>query len=366
MISLIISLLLVFYGVFVIWLAANAARHKAAPAGGSAGLPGISIIIPFNNEAHNLATLLDSLSRQEYAGPWEVLLVNDGSTDSFREAAAPFLGRFPARFRIIDSVFDKCVNLTSKQQALDKGVREAGLEWCVFSDADMIFEKDWLAVFAANAVPGRDFIFGHTTMTGKGPFNTLQRFQLEFLFAVAYSFHSAGIAGSCMGNNLLVRKQAYTGLGGQARIGYSIVEDRDLYSAFKRHGYSVAPAHPFSARAATLPCASLSQFYHQMIRWARGGFSFSSLLLPAGLLLTAQNFSLLAALCGLLPPVVEALSLANFFLTMIFVHVAFRKTGSGESAFFFPVFYVFMLAETIAFLFSFLITPRVEWKSRKL
>jgi cellulose synthase/poly-beta-1,6-N-acetylglucosamine synthase-like glycosyltransferase len=366
MIVLIISILLACYAIFVVWLLASTLRYRSVPSGGSAGPAGISIIIPFNNEAHNLQTLLDSLSHQEYSGPWEVLLVNDGSTDNFRETAGTFLNRFPARLRIVDSVFDKSVDLTSKQQALDKGVSEAGFEWCVFSDADMIFEKDWLAALAANAVPGRDLVFGHTTMAGKGLFPALQRFQLEFLFAAAYSFHSAGLAGSCMGNNLLVRKEAYTRLGGQVKIGYSIVEDRDLYRTFKRLGYAVEPAHPFSAKAATLPCASISQFYHQMLRWARGGFSFTSMLLPAGLLLTAQNFAFLAALCGLLPLAAMSLSFVNFFLTMLYVHCAFRKTGSGESALFFSVYYALMLVETVAFLFSFLITPSIEWKRRKL
>ena len=366
MISLIISTLLACYAVFIVWLLVSTLMRHNAPSGGGAGPAGISIIIPFKNEAHNLQTLLDSLSRQEYAGPWEVLLVNDGSSDNYLETAGPFLNGFPARLRIVESAFDKSVRLTSKQQALDKGVCEAGFEWCVFSDADMVFEKDWLASFAANAVPGRDLVFGHTTMAGKGMFAALQRFQLEFLFAVAYSFHWAGIAGSCMGNNLLIRKKAYTGLGGQAKIGYSIVEDRDLYKAFKRRGYEAAPAHPFLAKAATIPCASVPQFYHQMLRWARGGFSFTSLLLPAGLLLTAQNFALLAALCGQLPFGTMALSFVNFFLTMLYVHCAFRKTGSGESALFFPVYYAVMLVETVAFLLSFLITPKVEWKTRKL
>jgi cellulose synthase/poly-beta-1,6-N-acetylglucosamine synthase-like glycosyltransferase len=366
MITLIISVLLACYAVFVVWLLVTTLRHRSIPPGGKAGPSGISIIIPFNNEAHNLQTLLDSLSRQEYGGLWEVVLVNDGSSDNYRETAGPFFNGFPARLRIVDSVFDKSVRLTSKQQALDKGVTEASCEWCVFSDADMIFEKDWLAAFSANAVPGRDLVFGHTTITGKGLFPALQRFQLEFLFAAAYSFHVAGLAGSCMGNNLLIRKETYTRLGGQAKIGYSIVEDRDLYKAFKRHGYSVAPAYPFLAKAATLPCLSITQFYHQMLRWARGGFSFTSMLLPAGLLLTAQNFAFLAALCGLLPFETMMLSLANFFLTLLYAHSAFRKTGSSESALFFPVYYVIMLIETVVFLFSFLITPKVEWKRKKL
>jgi hypothetical protein len=90
------------------------------------------------------------------------------------------------------------------------------------------------------------------------------------------------------------------------------------------------------------------------------------MLLPAGLLLTVQNIALLAALCGLLSSAPMTLSFANFFLTMLYVYCAFRKTGSRESALFFPIYYALMLAETAVLLFSFLITPKVEWKGRKL
>ncbi|HUI91991.1 MAG TPA: glycosyltransferase [Chitinivibrionales bacterium] len=366
MIFTVITTLLACYTVFVAVLLASLMKSSNAPSSGMNGPAGVSIIIPFRNEARHLPSLLASLAGQEYSGQWEVLLVNDGSSDNYRDAAAAFQGDFPARLRIIDSVFDKSLHLTSKQQALDKGVNEARFEWCVFSDADMSFDKDWLASWAAQAIPGADFIFGHTTVTGRGPFAWAQRFQLAFLFAAAYSFHKAGIAGSCMGNNLLIRKKAYVALGGQAKIGYSIVEDRDLYRAFKRHGYSVESAVPFSAKASTLPCATFGQFYFQMIRWARGGFSFTSALLPAGLLLTVQNFAFLTALFGLLPFSSSIVCIANFLLTMFYLQSAFKKMNSLESAFLFPVYYPVMLFETVVLLFSFFITPKAEWKGRKL
>jgi 1,2-diacylglycerol 3-beta-glucosyltransferase len=366
MVFLILTVLLSCYTVFTAWLLVSALRSGKIPSDSGTGPAGISIIIPFFNEADHLPALIASLAKQEYSGPWEVLLVNDGSTDNFRETLGPVLKSFPARLRIIDAKSEKSAHLTSKQLAPDKGVDEAGYDWCVFSDADMAFETDWLASLASNALPGTDFIFGHTAMSGKGPFAAVQRFQLEFLFAAAYSFHKAGIAGSCMGNNLLIRKKTYLELGGQAKIGYSIVEDRDLYRVFKRYGYGVEPARPFYAKATTLPCATFGQFYHQMLRWARGGFSFTSMLLPAGLLLTTQNFSFLAAVCGLFPLSAAIICFLNFILTMLYLHRAFKKTGSRESAFFFPVYYVVMLLETVVLLFSFLVTPKVEWKGKKL
>ncbi len=199
-----------------------------------------------------------------------------------------------------------------------------------------------------------------------GTFAALQRFQLEFLFAAAYAFHAAGIDGSCMGNNLLVRKRAYHEVGGQATIGYCIVEDRGLYAAFKRRNMSIAPAHPFFAKTATYPCDTVAQFYQQMLRWARGGFSLGATLFAAGMLFAVQNVSVIAATAGLLKPVNAVLSVVNFLGTMTFTHLAFKKIGSSETALFYPVHQVFVALEILVFCLSFLITPKVIWKKRQV
>ncbi len=361
---MLVSILLAAYAALVVLLIIGLSLHRGAPLEGQGALPGISVIIPFRNEARRLERLLSSLAAQRYDGAWEVLLVNDGSDDGFQNV----LGRaaFPGALEIVDSAYDPCIRLTSKQQALDTGAARARHEWLLFTDADMLFERDWLASLARNAVRGSGLIFGHTKITAEahGIFAALQRFQLEFLFAAAYAFHVSGIDGSCMGNNLLVRKQAYAGVGGQAGIGYSITEDRRLYAAFKRKRLPIAPANPFAAKAATYPCDTAGDFYHQMLRWARGGFSMGPALLAAGLLFAVQGLSIIAAASGLLSPVNTALSVADFVATMLFTHIAFKKMGSGETALFYPVHQVFAALEAIIFCLSFLFTPAVVWKKR--
>jgi hypothetical protein len=110
----------------------------------------------------------------------------------------------------------------------------------------------------------------------------------------------------------------------------------------------------------------LGDYYHQMLRWARGGFTPDSPLLWAGLLLTIQNVSLAALLAGQLPPACAIISFVNFLFTWAFVFLAFRKSRSSENPILFPAYWVWLLLETAVFLISFVITPRVVWKRRKI
>jgi 1,2-diacylglycerol 3-beta-glucosyltransferase len=354
------------YTALLVWLIARLVTHRTPQPAAAETPPGISVVVPFRNEARNLGQLLASLAAQRHTGAWEVILVNDGSADDYRKSIEPFVRSFPAPLFLVDSAYDPGIHLTSKQQALDAGAARGRHEWLLFTDADMRFSGDWLATWSRCAVRGGDLVFGHTAISGGagGLLSFVQRFQLEFLLATAYAFHIAGIGGSCVGNNLLVRKSAYNAVGGQAGIGYSIVEDRDLYAAFRRRRMRAAPAEPFSAHAFTYPCETVGRFYLQALRWARGGLAPRSPLLWPGLLLAFQNAAFVAALTGSVAGAAAMLAFFNFLLTIAYVYIGFRKTGSHENALLFPVYFVFLLLETIVFLFSLPLTRRVAWKGR--
>ena len=83
-------------------------------------MPGISIVIPFKNEALNLERLLASLASQRYNGLYEVILVNDCSTDRYYNAISLRRGAVRLKFWIPPLQRPR---LSSKQQALDLGIR---------------------------------------------------------------------------------------------------------------------------------------------------------------------------------------------------------------------------------------------------
>ena len=98
----------------------------------------LSVIVPARNEADVLRPCLDSLLAQSEAGfllgeDWELLMVDDGSTDETRSIA---LGLAPA-VTLLDPEPLKA-GWTGKANALWSAAGKAQGEWLLFTDADTI------------------------------------------------------------------------------------------------------------------------------------------------------------------------------------------------------------------------------------
>lgn len=331
-------------------------------------LPDLSVIIPFKNESENLGQLLFWLNKQKYPGNIELILVNDNSTDDSVEVVKKNLSCCKNTVKVVNNIFNPDAKLTSKQQAIETGIRSAQNAFIVLTDADMCFENDWLFSLAREAAAGADLVFGHTAIKREGFnfFTYFQAFQLEFLFSAALALFHTGLTGSCMGNNLLVSRTAYLSLGGQSAIGYTIVEDRALFALFKKNKKRCVHANPFTAKAFTYPCASFPQFFHQMRRWAIGGFTASFGLLFVGFIFAFQNivFSLLPFMLFSLHSTI--ISITNFALTWAFTSLCFYKMSSKINALLFPLFFVCMIIESLIFTISLIISPSVKWKGHTL
>ncbi|MDR0306390.1 MAG: glycosyltransferase [Chitinispirillales bacterium] len=334
-------------------------------------LPGVSIVIPFRNEEHNLKALLSSIENQSYSGAFEVIFVNDRSDDKGPEIIKEYSkSKQSEKFSVKLIDLEKPDNkLTSKQQALDIGISYAAYPLVAFTDADMILKQQWLESLTKNQLSsGADLIFGHTAVRAqaKGALAKLESFQLAFLFSYACGFSKLNLMGSCMGNNLLVTKKSYLKCGGQRAVGYNIVEDRALMGLMRKNGFKTKAAETFCVTAITHPSTSLFQFWQQMRRWAAGGLRLGEGLFAAGLLLATQNFLLILSTTGLMPPLITILTYVNFFLTWIFLTIAFKKNGSTSSPLYYPIYFIFLNIMAIVFALSLIIKPRIIWKGRKV
>lgn len=97
--------------------------------------PTISIIIPAYNAQHDLERCLDSILEQKMTD-YEVILVDDGSTDRTAEIAMAYAQRDP-RFKVFQQK-NRGVS-AARNHALD----EASGEWITFIDADDRIEGDY-------------------------------------------------------------------------------------------------------------------------------------------------------------------------------------------------------------------------------
>jgi len=362
----ILLLLLLCYSIFILRLILSLLYSKPAVVEKKSLHP-VSIVIPFRNEQKHLKTLLQSLQQQSYSGQYEILLINDGSTDQSVKIINEFKKHIAIEITVLDSPYDPGLGLTSKQQALDFGIDKAKYEWIALTDADMKLLPEWLNSLMISSGKNTDMVFGHTAIiTDNKVFTHIQAFQLEFLFSAAYTFYKAGITGSCMGNNMLISKQAYQKAGGQKEIGYNMVEDRALLNLFSQKKMYISSTDPFLPLALTYPCESWYHFFHQFKRWARGGFARHSNLFFIGLLFSLQNVMLLLTCLSVLPQTLTIITIGNFLLTWLFTAISFAKIRSSQNSIYFPFFLLFLLFETILFLLSFFSRSDIEWKGRKL
>src|SRR5436853_3854680 len=91
--------------------------------------PEVSIIVPARNEEVSLGDCLRSLVAQDGL-EFEVIVVDDGSTDRTREIAESFAG-----VRVI-SPPALPPGWTGKSNAVVAGEKEAAGQWFLFTDAD--------------------------------------------------------------------------------------------------------------------------------------------------------------------------------------------------------------------------------------
>ncbi|HEY3025483.1 MAG TPA: glycosyltransferase family A protein [Pyrinomonadaceae bacterium] len=103
-------------------------------------LPKVTVIIVFLNEEIYLAEAIDSVFCQTWQD-WELLLVDDGSTDRSTEIARDFQIRFPERVKYFehDGHVNRGISISR-----NLGISHAGGEYIAFLDADDVWTSSKL------------------------------------------------------------------------------------------------------------------------------------------------------------------------------------------------------------------------------
>jgi glycosyltransferase involved in cell wall biosynthesis len=96
-----------------------------------------SFIVPAHNEEDVIGKCLDSILKQK--GNYEVIVVNDGSTDKTREIVEKYVKKYPKKIKLINFSRGHSAGF-----ARNRGAEKARGEWIIFIDADQILEKNFL------------------------------------------------------------------------------------------------------------------------------------------------------------------------------------------------------------------------------
>lgn len=98
-----------------------------------------SILVPVYNVEKYLDQCVDSLLSQDYNGEYEIILVDDGSTDCSGKICDEYAEKSPERIKVIHKKNEGVVS------ARKTGLANAAGEICLFVDADDYVEKNLLS-----------------------------------------------------------------------------------------------------------------------------------------------------------------------------------------------------------------------------
>lgn len=98
----------------------------------------LSIIIPCRNGADSIGGQLEALANQVWEQPWEIIVADNGSTDSSLQIVEKFRPRLPG-LRIIDASARP-----GQPYALNQGAAHARGESLAFCDADDVAGSSWV------------------------------------------------------------------------------------------------------------------------------------------------------------------------------------------------------------------------------
>lgn len=105
----------------------------------------VTVIVPVRNGARTLPEQFEALAAQRYDGPWELVVADNGSTDTTRAVCASWTDRLP-RLRVVDAS-----ERAGSSHARNVGASAANGELLAFCDADDVVDASWLQAIVESA-----------------------------------------------------------------------------------------------------------------------------------------------------------------------------------------------------------------------
>lgn len=124
--------------------------------------PVVSVVIAAYNGAHIIGDQLDALSAQTDAPPFEVVVVDNNSSDDLAAACAPYTGRLD--MRII-----KAADHQGQGYARNVGALAARGDYLCLCDQDDVVSSTWLAALVGVVEPGGVLATGPMDMLKLNP-----------------------------------------------------------------------------------------------------------------------------------------------------------------------------------------------------
>lgn len=234
-----------------------------------------SIIVAIKNEEHNILALLESLMKQNIQNfSFEVILVNDNSSDNSKQIVNNFIATH-ANLILLNN------NGVGKKAAIKTGIDYANGEIIICTDGDCEVGPNWLMSYA-NFFNSKDakLVFGPMAFKkriGNNKYSLLSKLWYDFQQIEYASLIGSGAASwqaqmpnMCNGGNIAFTKKVFAEVKGYEGNQHLNSGDDEflmhkVYSRYPKDVYFNKSKH---AIVRTDYCETVLEFYNQRMRWA--------------------------------------------------------------------------------------------------
>ncbi len=342
---LILSSYLLLLAIFLIgWVRV---RRQILPVRGPSP-PAMSVVVAVRNEAHTIEAMIRDLSGMAFPQErFEVIVVNDHSTDTTTEIARQLVAKIP-NGRLLELPMGQ----EGKKAALQLGIEHARFDIIATTDADCAVSKNWLTCASSYfELPETKMLVGAVKFVGDNSF--FSRLQvMEFLSLVGSTAASVGLGHPimCNGANLAFRKDVFVEVGGyDGNLNIPSGDDEFLMrKILSRYPKGICFLNYYEAVVSTGVQETVRDFFHQRLRWA-GKWKHNTDLATrfiAVLILAAQLVFLALLLKNIMAPgetiglVIAKVSMEGVFIFWIgrFLHKRFDPLAFVALQIIYPIY----------------------------
>ena len=191
--------------------------------------PFVSVIVPAYNEARYIEEQLEALRAQKYDGLWEIIVVNNRSTDNTVAIVEKYKNRMP-NLHLIDAAEKQ-----GRSYARNVGARYAKGDALLFCDAHEVAAPGWLSIMA-DALSEHDFVAGGLEVQKLN-----QSWAWHQPVLIGSKHKAMGFLPFAGSGNIGVLREAFEAVGGFCEE-IVIGEDVDLSFRLQLKGYPIHDA----------------------------------------------------------------------------------------------------------------------------
>ncbi len=204
--------------------------------------PKISIILPARNEEKFIRHCIDSLLKQDYPD-FEIILVNDESTDKTLEIMKEFEKSYPAKIKVVN-VTHRDENWIGKNWACFQGYLKSNGNLLLFTDADSCHSEKTLSLAVQNIIHNR--LDAITVMPMLLCYDFLTKVTIPILTTFMHTRFSPlkvnnakSRVGYFIGSYFIINRDTYEKVGTHESVKHEIIEDGALGKKVKEANFKM-------------------------------------------------------------------------------------------------------------------------------